>query len=629
MRPGQARLAIDCGSATTTAVLAWPDGSWSPLLFDGEPGLPSAVLVAADKSVVTGQRAWRAAATDPQRFVPHPRRPGDEQVSVAGEQVAPADLVAATLRRVVDEARRVAGAPAEDVRLVVPAGWGPRRRTWLRHAAHRAGLPQPQLVEAPVAVASHALAGGVQLPVGSVVVICDLGGGAEVSVLRRSSVGFEVLSTLADPDAGGDAIDAAMTAALAPAGMPAGDGWALAASVRTAKHALAGHPAVTVPVPSGPAVVLNHLVLEQAARPVIVRAAGLVRDAVDAAEVAPAAVVGLWCVGGTAQMPLVADVLVAETGLRPLLVPDPLLAAARGAADAGGLDAGQAPGSVVEEPLPTIWRAAAIGVPGFASLALVSHMLFTPTWHSGQMRPWAFLNWGELAMASVFAVLACLAAGTVLGSALASRTDSGVPLSPGAQVATGVLTAAWLGVAITGMYAVVGSQYIGTELGAFLRWTVVPVVPILLVAAVLALIAFRQWRTPRGGWSEFLAFPVSSVVTATVGMMLVQWSMPDRYPAHMELWLGFGGRVGGLLIGVGVITALVSGLWLRLVMGLPFAILTATLVDKYNTGTVASLYVVAVTVWWLRRLWTRILYSTIASARPRGTHQLPSGPTGV
>ncbi|MFI7553559.1 Hsp70 family protein [Micromonospora sediminimaris] len=621
MRAGQARLAIDCGSATTTAVLAWPDGSWSPLLFDGEPGLPSAVLVAADGSVVTGQRAWQAATADPQRFVPRPRRPADEQVSVADVQVAPADLVAATLRRVVDEAHRMAGGPVEDVRLVVPAGWGPRRRTWLRQAAHRAGLAQPRLVEAPVAVASDALASGVQLPVGSVVVVCDLGAGVEVSVLRRGPAGFEVLSTLADPDAGGDAIDAALTATLLPdGGVPAADGWALTASLRTAKHALAGHAAVAVPVPSGPAVVLNHLMVEQTARPALVRAAGLVRNAVDAAEADPTTIAALWCVGGTAQMPLVADVMAAETGLRPLLVPDPLVAAARGAADAGGLTTEQA---VVGEPVPSVWRAVAIGVPGFASLALVSHALFTPTWHSGLMREWAFMNWGEVAMASVFAVIACLAAGTVLGSSLATRTDSGVPLSPAAQVATGILTSAWLGVAVVGMYAVVGSQYIGTDLGAFLRWTLLPVAPILLVAMVLALIAFRQWRTPRGGWSEFLAFPVSSTLTATVGMVLVQWSLPATYSPGMEVWLGLGSRLGGLLIGVGVITALVSGWWLRLVMGVPFAILTATLVGRYNTGTVAGLYVVAVIVWWLARLWTRILYT--APSQPR-RNLVPPGP---
>ncbi|MBQ1052741.1 hypothetical protein KBX50_30335 [Micromonospora sp. C51] len=113
-------------------------------------------------------------------------------------------------------------------------------------------------------------------------------------------------------------------------------------------------------------------------------------------------------------------------------------------------------------------------------------------------------------------------------------------------------------------------------------------------------------------------------MTATVGMMLVQWSVPATYAPGMEVWLGIGQRVGGLLIGIGVITALVSGLWLRLVMGVPFAILTATLVDRYNTGTVAGLYIVAATVWWLGRLWTRILYT--APTQPFRSLPLPGPP---
>ncbi|WP_431884126.1 Hsp70 family protein [Micromonospora gifhornensis] len=624
MRAGQARLAIDCGSATTTAVLAWPDGSWSPLLFDGEPGLPSAVFVADGGTVLTGQRAWQAASADPGRFVPLPRRPADDRLVVAGGEVAPADLVAATLRRVVDEARVVAGGPVEDVRLVVPAGWGPRRRTWLRHAAHRAGLPQPRLVEAPVAVASHLLAAGVQLPVGSVVVVCDLGGGAEVSVVRRGPVGFEVLATLADVDAGGDAIDRALTTVLPQAESPS-DGWVLAASVRAAKHALTEHAAVTVPVPAGPAVVLNSVVLEQAARPVLSRAAGLVRDVVAAAEVDPASISGLWCAGGAARMPLVAEVMATETGFTPLLVRDPLLAAAAGAADAGGRSLEQV-SEVVSEPVPPIRRAVEIAVPGFASLALVTHMLLTPIWNSGHLRPWAMLNWGELAMAAVFAVLACLGAGTVLGSSLAARTDMGVPLSPRAQVATGIVTAAWLGVAVAGMYAVVGSQYIGTQLGPFLRWALLPTVPLLVVAAVLALIAARQWRSPRGGWSEFLAFPVSSVVAATAGMLVIQWSVTAPRMQDMIVWLDLAGRVGGLLMGVGVITALVSRLALRLVLGAPFAILLAALVSHRTTGILAVIYTIAVTMWWLRRLWSRIIHPGPTAGQPAA---FPPGPPAV
>lgn len=143
MRAGEARLAIDCGSSSTTAVVAWPDGTWVPLMFDGEPALPSAVLLSRDGNVLTGHQAWQAAATDPQRFIPAPRRSPEQQVTVAGTDVDTLDLVAATLRRVAGEAQRFLGSVVEDVRVVVPAGWGPRRRTWMRHAAAAAGPASP------------------------------------------------------------------------------------------------------------------------------------------------------------------------------------------------------------------------------------------------------------------------------------------------------------------------------------------------------------------------------------------------------------------------------------------------------------------------------------------------------
>jgi hypothetical protein len=61
MRPGEVRLGIDCGSASTVAVLAWPDGRWEPLLFDGAPTLSSAIHVGADGTPVTGALALQEA----------------------------------------------------------------------------------------------------------------------------------------------------------------------------------------------------------------------------------------------------------------------------------------------------------------------------------------------------------------------------------------------------------------------------------------------------------------------------------------------------------------------------------------------------------------------------------------
>ncbi|MCO1593795.1 Hsp70 family protein [Micromonospora sp. RHAY321] len=592
-------------------MLAWPDGTWVPLLFDGQPALSSAVLLSPDGGLLTGQGAWQAAAAAPDRFIPTPRR-SPEQITVAGTQVDGLDVVAATLRRVAEEAQRTARATVSDVRMVVPAGWGPRRRTWLRQAAHRAGLAQPRLVEAPVAVAGYLVASGVQLPVGSFVVVCDLGAGAEVSVLRRGPTGFEVLATLADPDAGGAAIDRSLTEALAggdPSSAPEQGGWwALAASVREAKHALAIHPAVTVALPSGSATVLNAPVLEQAAFPVLRRAARLTGEVITAAEIERTAIAGIYCAGGAAQTPALEKVFIEVASLNPVVVSDPGLAAVRGAADAGAAAPAGEPVTANASPVPSVRRAAAIAVPGFASLALVSQFLLTPVWSGGGVLwRWATLNWGELAMAAVFAVVASLGAGTVIGAAVAAREPSGSSTSPGAHVGTGILASASLGTAVAGMYAVVGSLYIGDEVGPFLRWALLPIAPIVVVATVMALVAARAWRTPRGGWADMLAFPVGSVITATAGMVLIQYSLvADRWP-DMVVWIDLAGRIGGLLLGVAVVMAVVSPLLLRIILAAPLGVITAALVSRPASGILGVIYAIAVTLWWIRQVWTRII----------------------
>ncbi|MEV4465136.1 Hsp70 family protein [Micromonospora echinofusca] len=622
MRSGEARLAIDWGSASTSAVLAWPDGTWSPLTFGAESALSSAVFLSEDGGVITGQPAWQAAAGCPERFIPAPRRSIEQREALPGGEVDAVDLVAATLRQVAEQAGAVAGGEIEDVRLVVPAGWGPRRRTWLRHAAHRAGLPQPRLVEAPVAVATRMLASGVQLPVGSYVVVCDVGGGAEVSVLRRGPAGFEVLATLSDASAGGSAVDDALIGALigGEPNAPIPDGtasngtqWVLLASVRAAKHALGEHPAVTVPLPDGPAVVVNGTVLEQAARPVAQRVAQLAVEAVAAAEVDAAEVSGLYVVGGMAGMPAVAEALAECVGVTPVVLADPAMAAVCGAADAGAASVGA--GVEMAEspvpPVPPVRRAVAIAVPGFASLALVAQFLLTAQWNGWYVHRWALLNWGELAMAAVFALVAALGAGTVIASALAARPGQ-APMSAGGQVGTGILASMSLGVAVAGLYAVVGSVYIGQEVGSFLRWALLPIAPVVVVAAVMAVIAARQWRQPVGGWSQVLAFPTGSVVCAAAGMALIQYSLTaDRWP-DLVLWIDAAGRVGGLLLGIGVVMAVVSTPLLRLILAAPLGVISAAIVSQAASGILGVIYATAVAVWWTRQVWARV----IRPARP-------------
>ncbi len=137
-------------------------------------------------------------------------------ISVRGRPIQVVDLVAATLRRVAEQAAQVGGQPADEVVLTVPAAWGPNRRTLLRRAASRAGLPQPHLVDTPVAVATHLHSAAAPVPVQAAILLCDFGAGRfEATVLSRTGGGFEVLSTIDTTHASGLAVDTTLADHLA------------------------------------------------------------------------------------------------------------------------------------------------------------------------------------------------------------------------------------------------------------------------------------------------------------------------------------------------------------------------------------------------------------------------------
>ena len=119
-------MGIDYGSAFTKAVLVVPGAGSTLLRFDGGVALSNAVFAGSGELLV-GAAAWHRAVDDPEGLVPCPLQAGDSPVRVGGVDVDPAELAAATLRRVVQEAASLAGAPVADVRMVVAAGWGPRR----------------------------------------------------------------------------------------------------------------------------------------------------------------------------------------------------------------------------------------------------------------------------------------------------------------------------------------------------------------------------------------------------------------------------------------------------------------------------------------------------------------------
>ncbi|MFI6263172.1 Hsp70 family protein [Micromonospora sp. NPDC051006] len=185
---------------------------------------------------------------------------------------------------------------------------------------------------------------------------------------------------------------------------------------------------------------MNNTMLEEAARPVVQRAARLTSEAVTAAEISTDELAGVYCVGGGAHLPQLEKLIADQSGVAPTVVTEPALVAARGAADAGVANPSMA--SAVEAAVPLVRRAVAIAVPGFASLALIWQCLMTGEQHSTlNVHYWVTLNWGELTMAAVFALLACLGAGTILDSLAAAHSPTPDAGSEGGKISVGILAA--------------------------------------------------------------------------------------------------------------------------------------------------------------------------------------------
>jgi len=344
------RVGVDLGTSNTAAVLAFPDGRVRPLLFDGSPLLPSAVFADPVAGLLVGRDATHAARARPDCFEPHPKRCVDDgTVMLGGRPVGVPELIQAVVRRVAGEAARVAGGPVSQAVLTCPAGWGATRREVLLSAA-RAEFAEVALVTEPVAAATYFVdvAGG-RVPVGSTLMVYDLGAGTfDASVVRRTVDGFEVLAAEGLPDAGGLDIDAAVFAALGRAyGERDPAAWARLAEpedradqraaralwddVRTGKEMLSRAPRTTVHVPifddDAP---LGREELEELAAPVLERTVALSGRVLARAGVAATDLAGLFLVGGSSRMPLAGLLLHRHLGVAPTVVEQPELVVAEG-----------------------------------------------------------------------------------------------------------------------------------------------------------------------------------------------------------------------------------------------------------------------------------------------------------
>lgn len=363
-------LGVDLGTSNTVAVLRWPDGRTRPLLMDGQPLSPSAVYADQDGTLHSGWDARRLAQTDPARFEANPKRRVDEPTVRLGDTAyPPAELLAAVLAAVGRAAVGAVGFLPPAV-VTCPAAWDATRRQVLADALLRAGWPQAaehtlagptppgtRLLREPVAAARHyTQVLHRPVPVGGAIAVFDFGGGTlDVAVLRNEGAdpwgdsGFSVVADGGLPDLGGLDLDAALVrrvgelvgerhaaqwARLTRPADPAQrrDQIRLWDEVRGAKETLSRSVVAPVAVPGvAEPIQLTRADVERVATPLLRRAVQRAREVIAAAGLRPDQLAGLFLVGGSSRIPLVARMLHAELGIAPTVLDQPELPVAEGA----------------------------------------------------------------------------------------------------------------------------------------------------------------------------------------------------------------------------------------------------------------------------------------------------------
>ncbi|MFF5232480.1 Hsp70 family protein [Dactylosporangium sp. NPDC000521] len=350
---GQVRFAVDLGTSNTVAVVDRGDGTPRPLLFDGNPLLPSAVFADASGTVFVGRDAERHMATDAARYEPNPKGHIDEGLILLGDREVPVvDLLAAILRRVAGEAAQTGVLAGGTTVLTCPADWGPRRRAVLSSAADLAGLGRVTLLDEPVAAATYCMRVlGARVAPGRAVAVFDFGGGT-LDVTVASSGGSDALRVLATgglDDLGGTDIDAALVGHLGQqiaahdpdlwrrlqqprTGADFRDRMAFWSEVRAAKEMLSRAASAPVHVPGvDQATHLTREELDRVAGPLVDRAVDETRRVLQRSGVPASQLDAILLVGGSSRLPLVASRLHARFGLAPVVPEQPELPVAFGA----------------------------------------------------------------------------------------------------------------------------------------------------------------------------------------------------------------------------------------------------------------------------------------------------------
>ncbi|MEV0083210.1 Hsp70 family protein [Saccharopolyspora sp. NPDC050642] len=347
-------LSVDLGTSNTVAVLSAHGRPPRVVEVDGSATMPSAVFATEDGGIIVGRDAERRARLDPSRFEPNPKRRVDESTLLLGDNVITVtDALAAVLHRVAEETtRQLGGAQPDEVRLTHPAQWGTVRRNVLLSAARLAGFTcNLVLIPEPVAAAAHfASFPDRTLGAGQALAVYDLGAGTfDCAIVGATQNGFAVLAEDGLADLGGLDVDQAL---LEHVGRQVSNKdpqrWqrllrpestgdrraqrALREDVRAAKEALSRHPQTEVPMPEPfEDVLVTRAELEALVRPSMLRSVELLAAVLRSNGMNPERLAGVYLVGGSSRLPLVASLIGEQLRIVPTTLDQPETAVALGA----------------------------------------------------------------------------------------------------------------------------------------------------------------------------------------------------------------------------------------------------------------------------------------------------------
>jgi molecular chaperone DnaK len=347
------RLAVDFGTVFTTTAIARQDrAELVDVEGDGTFRMRSGVLLEPEGTIAVGEVARHAAEFSPERFEPTPKRSiGDGSILLGDRMLPIVEVISAVYVKVASKARRCAGGePPDQVFLTHPADWAQQRIQMLVDAASAAGLGSPVMVPEPVAAAAHI--GTATAPVGSHVAIYDFGGGTfDAAVLQRTATGYEVAGPPGGRDPlGGEDIDQRIIDHLGAGPLGELDGWhlllappdarwrraaaAFREAVRKAKEGLSTTLSWQLWVPGLECdVQLTRAELDDLIRSDVAATVDILAQTIAAAEQAARDLQGIYLVGGSSRIPLIADTIWKRLGVQPQTYDDPKAVVVLGAAE--------------------------------------------------------------------------------------------------------------------------------------------------------------------------------------------------------------------------------------------------------------------------------------------------------